>query len=137
MGYKGIALGGITGSEVTGYRIENPMNDWVYAYLVKRMGLISGIVILTLIFFVFVLLYMTGKSISYLPYPSRLVRSFAIWYAVSSLYMILGCLNLVPMTGVPIPFLSSSGTALLIWTTIILFCALNAADMQELKKYGR
>lgn len=139
-GYHSIAAGGWFGNE-TWLTIVNSHNDFIYPYIIGRMGIVTGAVILLLMLAVFLVIFLyVGKQKSMSPLLSLSVRMFAIYYFLSGIYMVLGSLDLVPMSGVPIPFLSSGGTALAVWTTAFLyisFCSMSPSKLSAIRNMAK
>jgi cell division protein FtsW (lipid II flippase) len=136
---------GVTDSEGPGYQIQQALNaivsgglsgtglgfgtpqyvplaqsDFIFAAIVEELGSIIGLAVLIL----FVLLLLrTARIALLLPaeqvFERLLVIGICLHFFVQVLIMVGGTLNLLPVTGVTIPFLSQGGMALLINLTEI------------------
>ncbi len=113
-----IIAGGISG---TGLGYGSPQNiplvstDFIYAAVLEELGAVVGIALLVL----YILLALRIlRNASLLPralvFERLLLAGIAIHFFTQVLVMVGGTLNVIPMTGVTIPFLSLGGSALLI-----------------------
>ncbi len=117
-GIYGIIAGGLTG---TGLGLGTPEyiplahSDFIFAAILEEMGFVIGVPIL--IVFVAILLRLLRLA-AVLPeeqaFERLLLTGIAIHLFTQLLIMVGGTLNLIPVTGVTIPFLSLGGMALLI-----------------------
>ena len=113
-----IAAGGVTG---TGLGFGSPeyvplaQSDFIFAAILEEMGAVVGIAVLIL----FAILLLRILRIAML-LPSQqvferlLLTGIGLHLFTQVFVMVGGTLNLLPLTGVTIPFLSLGGTALLI-----------------------
>jgi cell division protein FtsW len=91
--------------------IPEPHNDFIFAILCEELGYIGAIVVLTL----FVLLIWRGFSIAFRApdkFSSLLVMGIISLVAVQALLNIAVVTNTIPTTGIPMPFFSYGGTAM-------------------------
>ena len=112
----GIGSGGIAGLglghsiQVYGYLPEAP-NDSIFAIIAEEFGFIGSVAIVVL----FGILAYRGLQVAkQAPDPfSRLVATgISLWMLFQSLINIAAMLSLVPLTGIPLPFISYGGTSL-------------------------
>ena len=113
-----VLAGGLTG---TGLGFGSPgfvplaYSDFIFASLVEEMGLVIGAAVLALFGILVMRIFRTA---SLLPenqvFERVLVAGIGIHLLAQVLVMVGGTLDLLPMTGVTIPFLSQGGTALLV-----------------------
>lgn len=93
--------------------LPEPENDFIFAVLCEELGLVGAIVVLLL----FALLIIRGYWIAIHArdrFGSLLVVGFTTLLAVQVFLNIAVVTNLMPTTGISLPFFSSGGTALLI-----------------------
>lgn len=117
-GYYAIADGGWLGVGLGESRqkwnwLPNGHNDFILALIAEELGVVGCLVILGL-FGVF--LY-TGFRIarrSENRFRSLVASGVTIWIAAQAFINIGGVIGLIPMTGVPLPFISDGGTALVV-----------------------
>ena len=113
-----IGSGGLTGvgwgqSRQKYLYLPEPQNDYIFAILCEEMGLIGAIIII----FLFVLLIWKGFVIAYhapSKFSSLLVMGITIKVALQFLLNIAVVTNILPATGIPLPFFSYGGTALIV-----------------------
>lgn len=109
-----IASGGLTGNH-TGILVKVPVkeSDFIYSAVSERMGFIGTTAILILAFFFLVrCLYVASKS-------SRKAYSYIVVgltgsYAFHFIENMGMCVGLLPITGIPLPFVSMGGTAMMV-----------------------
>ena len=112
--YIAINNGGLTGmglgnSTQKYLYLPEPYTDFIYAIIVEELGVITGVaLILCYIFILFRILLIGRKS------PNN--RGAVICYGVA-IYIflhiainLLGIMGVIPMTGVPLPFMSYGGS---------------------------
>ncbi len=109
-----IASGGLTGNH-TGILVKVPVkeSDFIYSAVSERMGFIGTTAIVLLAFF-FLLrcLYVASKA-SRSAY-SYIVVGLAGSYAFHFIENMGMCVGLLPITGIPLPFVSYGGTAMMV-----------------------
>ena len=113
-GYIAINNGGLTGvglgnSTQKYLYLPEPYTDFIFAIIVEELGLVVGIGIILLFMFVLYIIFRVATS-------SRKLQNSLICYGVG-IYLLLhifinlgGVLGLIPLTGVPLPFLSYGGS---------------------------
>ncbi|GAA1669665.1 putative lipid II flippase FtsW [Glycomyces endophyticus] len=117
-GYYAIADGGWFGLGLGESRqkwdwLPNGHNDFIFALIAEELGVVGCLVILAL----FAVLVYTGFRIARRsddPFRSLVAAGVTIWIAGQAFINIGGVLGLIPMTGVPLPFISDGGTALVV-----------------------
>lgn len=114
-GLTGVGLGNSTQKYLY---LPEPYTDFIYAIIVEELGVITGVaIILAYIFILFRILMIGRKS------PSN--RGATICYGIAAYIFLhiavnlMGILGLIPITGVPLPFMSYGGSF-----TICLIAAL-------------
>lgn len=120
---QALALGGLLGSS-QGVSVPVGQSDYAFVVLVQSFGGLLGLGVLVLFFCQFA----AGMSLARAQNEpgACLSRGCAFLIFAQALLMIFGTLGLVPVTGVPVPFLSAGGsyTLVLSW---MLGCQLLAA----------
>lgn len=92
--------------------IPEPVGDSIFAIISEEMGFfISGI-------FIFSFLYLINKGLSIAKnapddFGKFLAVGIMAWISIQAFINISGMIGLLPMTGVPLPFVSYGGTALM------------------------
>ncbi len=118
-GLWSLALGGVTGrglgvsQQPGGMRVPAASNDFIFAVIGQELGLIGGLVVIGL----FLLLAWRGMRIAmHAPdtFGGLLALGITAWLAFQAFINIGVVVNLVPMTGMPLPFLSDGGTSLVV-----------------------
>src|SRR5680860_529422 len=86
--------------------------DSIFAITAEEIGFIFSTLLLFLYLFIFYRGLLIAKNASDL-FGSALAVGIVSWIAIQTFLNIGGMLNLIPMTGVPLPFISSGGSAVL------------------------
>lgn len=93
--------------------LPNAHTDFIFAIIGEETGFAGAMIVVTL----FTLLAVVGVSVAYRA-PDRFGRLLAIgivsWLTVQALVNIGGVIAALPITGVPLPFISSGGNAMLV-----------------------
>ena len=113
---QAFAAGGIVGQGVgqgSPYLVPVPHSDFVFAALAEEWGLLGVVTILV----VMALIVMRGFQIALQQqqrmFHALLAVGFTSMIAVQGILIMGGVLGLLPLTGVPLPFLSYGGSSLL------------------------
>ena len=92
--------------------IPEVSSDSIFAVIGEETGMLFGVILLTMYFVIFYRGVMIAKKA-----PDGYGRILAIgivtWISVQAIINIGGIINLMPMTGVPLPFISYGGSAML------------------------
>lgn len=94
-------------------RLPNGHNDFIFAVIAEELGVVGCLVVLAL----FGVLAYTGLRIARrAPDPFRRLVAAAIttWLVVQAIINIGGVTTLLPITGLPLPFISDGGSALVV-----------------------
>jgi cell division protein FtsW (lipid II flippase) len=118
-----VIAGGITGTGIgqgSPYFIPLAHSDFIFAAIVEEFGAVIGVALL----FIFAVLLMRLLRIVYvLPqgqvFERLLLVGIGVHLFTQVFIMVGGTLNMLPMTGVTIPFISQGGVALLVNLTQI------------------
>ena len=110
-----IVNGGLWGTGLglgNAYVIPANTTDFVYAIILNEFGMIFGICILAM----YILLFLRGISIALRSgsrFNSLLAMGSSVLIALQAFIIIGGNINMIPLTGVTLPFISYGGTSLL------------------------
>jgi len=92
--------------------LPNAHTDFIFAIIGEETGFAGAFIVITL----FALVAIVGVSIAYRA-PDMYSRLLAIgivsWLTVQALVNIGGVVAVLPITGVPLPFISSGGNAMI------------------------
>ena len=124
-GYFGLGLG--QGRAKWDY-LPNGYNDFIFAIIGEELGLIGGIVVLAL----FALLAWTGLRIATRntdPWLKLTTAALTTWLVAQAAINIGYVIGLLPVTGIPLPLVSSGGTSLVV--TMFAFGLLASAARHE------
>lgn len=109
-GFFGVGLGQ---SRARWSWLPNAHTDFIFAIIGEETGFAGAIIVVTL----FALLAAVGVSIAYHA-PDRFSRLLSIgivsWLTIQALVNIGGVVAVLPITGVPLPYISSGGNAMLV-----------------------
>jgi cell division protein FtsW len=109
-GWFGVGLG--NGSAKWGW-LPIVHNDFIFALIAEELGVVGCLVVLTL----FAVLAYSGMRIGRrVPDPFRRMAACAVtlWLVGQAVLNIGGVVKLLPITGLPLPFISKGGTALVV-----------------------
>ena len=129
-----IASGGVIGrgpgQSVQRTNLPLPFSDYAYAFIVEEYGLAGAILVIALYLWLFyrtiVIFRRCEKS-----FPSLLVLGLGVLIALQAFVSMLVAVDLFPVTGLPLPYISLGGSSLL-FTSIALGMILGVSrQMQE------
>jgi cell division protein FtsW len=132
-GWLGVGLGN---SRQKWDYLPNAHSDFVFAVLGEELGLIGALAALSL----FGLLLYAGIRIAVHasdPFGRLLAAGITGWIGLQTLVNLGAVTGLLPITGVPLPFLSFGGTALVVTLAGIGVMASVALDETRLERRGR
>jgi cell division protein FtsW len=86
--------------------------DSIFSIAAEEIGFIFSSLLLLLFLFIFYRGLLIARGAPDL-YGRTLATGIVVWLAVQTFLNIGGMINLIPMTGVPLPFISAGGSALL------------------------
>jgi cell division protein FtsW len=118
-GILSLVSGGITGrglgvsQQPNGLSVPAAENDFIFAVVGQELGLIGGLVVIGL----FLLLAWRGTRIAmHAPdtFGGLLALGITGWLTFQAFINIAVVVKLIPMTGMPLPFLSDGGTSLVV-----------------------
>jgi cell division protein FtsW len=118
-GLKALALGGVLGQglgqsrQPSGLRLPAAENDFIFAVLGQELGLIGGITVIGL----FLLLTWRGIRVAMRApdtFGGLLALGITSWLAFQAFINIGVVVVMLPLTGMPLPFLSDGGSSLVV-----------------------
>ena len=118
-GLKGVGLGNSTQKYLY---LPEPYTDFIFAIIIEETGLISGVVLILLYITVLYRILLIGRR-SYTNRGALMCYGFAIYIFCHIAINLLGLMGLMPLTGVPLPFMSYGGSF-----TICLIAALTVVQ---------
>jgi cell division protein FtsW len=111
-----IATGGLVGkgpgNSTQRNMLPHPYSDFIYAIIIEEYGLFGGVLVL---FFYMVLLFRTGIIIKKAKrtFPAFLAMGLTLLLVFQAMVNMAVAVNLIPVTGQPLPLVSMGGTSLL------------------------
>ena len=125
-GLTGVGLGNSTQKYLY---LPEPYTDFIFAIIVEELGVITGIVLILLYIVVLYRILVIGRR-------SKTNRGVVLCYGVAFYIFIhiavnlLGIMGLIPLTGVPLPFMSYGGSY-----TICLIAALTIVQQVAVESH--
>ena len=113
-----IASGGLLGVGLGGSRakfefIPEVHNDAIFAVIVEELGFVGGVVLIAI--FLFLIMRAADVAKSARDYEGRLLAAgLCALIAIQILFNLASNVALVPLTGVPLPFISYGGSSLFV-----------------------
>lgn len=96
--------------------LPEPVGDSIFAVIGEELGFVGMIFLLALFFlFIFISLFIAKKAND--RFASLYAIGFASWIGIQSFVNIASLSGIVPLTGVPLPFISYGGTSLAVLMT--------------------
>ena len=89
--------------------LQEAYTDFIFPIIVEDIGLITGIVVIFIYMFIIIRIFIIGLK-SYNILNSTICYGVAAYIAFHVIINLTGVLGLVPLTGVPLPFLSYGGS---------------------------
>lgn len=112
--YIAINNGGLTGEGLGNSTqkylyLPEPYTDFIYAIIVEELGLVVGVGILIAYIFILYRILKVGRE-SYTDKGAMICFGVAVYIFIHIAVNLLGLFGLIPMTGVPLPFMSYGGS---------------------------
>lgn len=104
---------GLFNSKQKYYYLPEPQNDFIFSILVEELGIIGGIIVLLLFFYLIFIGYKISKYLKD-PFSSYLAFGFSSLLFIQVFINISVVIGLIPVTGVTLPFISYGGSSLII-----------------------
>ena len=114
-GLFGVGLGNSTQKYLY---LPEPYTDFIYAIIVEELGVVTGIILILAYMFVIYRILAIGRK-STTNRGATMCYAIAFYIFLHIVINLLGIMGLMPMTGVPLPFMSYGGSF-----TICLIAAL-------------
>ena len=113
-GYIAINNGGLTGvglgnSTQKYLYLPEPYTDFIYAIVIEELGVVTGIILILAYIFVLFRIYKIGKR-SYTNRGALICYGVLFYIFLHICVNLMGLLGMMPMTGVPLPFISYGGS---------------------------
>ncbi len=108
-GVRGVGIGASRGKY--GY-LPEAHNDFIFAITAEEFGLVGGVLIVALYVLFGVSALWVARHAN--RYGALLVVGIGCWILAQAFINIGGVLGVLPITGVPLPFMSAGGTALVV-----------------------
>ena len=126
-GYIAINNGGLWGKGLGNSTqkylyLPEPYTDFIFTILVEELGAIVGIIVILLYIFILYRILLIGRR-SYTNRGTIICYGVSIYIFLHIAINLLGIMGLMPLTGVPLPFMSYGGSF-----TICLIAALTAVQ---------
>lgn len=119
-GYQAIVNGGLFGRGLGQSlmkhdgRLPAAENDFILAILIEEFGIVGGITVLSLFFFIiFRLIWWSTNSTD--SYRSKVLLGIGILLFIQVCVNVGGMLGLIPLSGVTLPFISEGGSSMLMY----------------------
>ena len=140
-GYIAINNGGLTGlglgnSTQKYLYLPEPYTDFIFAIIVEELGAITGIIILLLYMFVLYRILAIGKEAHTLR-NGLMCYGIAVYIFMHIAVNLLGLFGLMPMTGVPLPFMSYGGSYTICLIVALVIVQRVAIESKINKKLSR
>lgn len=135
-GYIAINNGGLFGlglgnSIQKNLYLPEAYTDFIFCIIMEELGLVGAIVIILLYFLLIGRIIKIGKD-SKTDVGAMLCYGVAVYILIHIIVNLFGIFGLIPMTGVPLPFMSYGGSY-----TICLMCALAMVQRVNLENYNQ
>ena len=122
---NGGVFGVIPGNSTSRDFLPQAYSDFIYAIIIEEMGLIGGIFVLLLYIILLIRSGMIARKTEKL-FPKYLVLGSALMLCTQAFINMAVAVNLIPVTGQPLPLISRGGTSTLI--TCAYFGLILSAD---------
>ena len=107
--------------------LPEPYTDFIFAVIVEELGLVMGIIIILLYMLVLWRILIIGKR-SYTNRGALVCYGVAVYIFCHIAVNLLGLFGLMPMTGVPLPFMSYGGS--FTWCLIIALTFVQSVSVE-------
>jgi len=97
--------------------LPTPIDDSIFAVIAEELGFVGSAALITLLAVLVFRLYWLAKNMRDL-FGKLLLIGFGTIVALQSFVHIAANIGLIPLTGVPLPFISYGGTALAVFLTM-------------------
>lgn len=122
---NGGLLGVFPGNSTERDFLPQAYSDFIYAIIIEEMGILGGIFVLLLYVIILIRAGMIARRIDRI-FPKYLVLGSALMLSIQAFVNMAVAVNLIPVTGQPLPLISRGGTSTLI--TCAYFGLILSAD---------
>jgi cell division protein FtsW len=122
---NGGLFGRFPGNSLERDTLPQAYSDFIYAIIIEEMGLIGGIFVLMLYIVILIRSGMIARKTEKL-FPKLLIIGSAMMLSFQAFINMAVAVNLIPVTGQPLPLISRGGTSLLV--TCAYFGIILSAD---------
>ncbi|MFA6701965.1 MAG: FtsW/RodA/SpoVE family cell cycle protein [Dysgonamonadaceae bacterium] len=122
---NGGLIGRFPGNSLERDTLPQAYSDFIYAIIIEEMGLIGGLVVLMLYIVILIRSGMIARKTEKL-FPKLLIIGSAMMLSFQAFINMAVAVNLIPVTGQPLPLISRGGTSLLV--TCAYFGVILSAD---------
>jgi len=118
-GYLALALGGVLGAGLGesrlagGLFLPNASNDFIFAIIGQEFGLLGGSLVIVL-FLAFAYLGIRTSLGAPDTFGALLAAGITAWICIQAFINIGVVVGLIPVTGIPLPFVSAGGSSLIV-----------------------
>ena len=123
-GLTGVGLGNSTQKYLY---LPEPYTDFIFCIIIEELGLVTGLFIIAMYFFILVRILVIGRASS-TNTGATICYGVAFYIFVHIAVNLLGLFGVIPMTGVPLPFMSYGGSF-----TLCLITALTAVQRVQIE----
>lgn len=109
--------------------LPEPHNDSIFAVITEELGFIRSAAVIAVLYYLIWVIVKLAQETDDL-YARYVATGIAAWLFVQSLLNIGAMIGIVPLTGVPLPFISAGGTSL-----VVLLAAMGI--LLNISKYRR
>ncbi|WP_418969805.1 FtsW/RodA/SpoVE family cell cycle protein [Alloscardovia omnicolens] len=131
-----LATGGLTGVGLGNSREKSYLpaqdNDYIFAIIGEELGFIGALVV---ILFIIVMAWsLINLSLRHQDiYMQMVLMCFGVWFAAQSFVNIFVVLGVLPVMGLPLPFISSGGSALVMCLAGAGICIRMAREQEDVR----
>lgn len=133
--WHGQMLGQGPGGGETRYTMPHPYSDMIFAFIIEEYGSVFGGILMVLLF---VILFFRGKKIAALcdkSFGAILAFGISFGMVVQALVNMLVAVDLIPVTGQPLPLISMGGTSI-IFTCLMIGLLLSISRSTTLGEHA-
>lgn len=142
-GYIAINNGGLTGvglgnSTQKYLYLPEPYTDFIFAVVIEELGVLVGILLIFIYIFILYRILWIGKK-SYTNRGAIICYGVAVYIFCHIAVNLMGLFGLIPMTGVPLPFMSYGGSftiCLIAALTLVQRVSVETGMRKDVKKSG-
>ena len=98
--------------------IPEAPTDFIFAFSIGNFGLLSGVIIILCYLFIDFELIKKSKRVKHKK-TSQLFNTFLLMFLFQQFYNLMMNVNLLPIMGIPLPFLSYGGTTMILYFTFL------------------